>query len=735
MPKGKSSTLNWLRSLIVLTPMYLHASATASSVTVSFDANSAPLHFAAEEIQAASAGTGSLSALAVALRVEAAALPPQSYRIERDKDSITVTGGDAAGAMYGGLDVAEAIRTGALASLKDSIRTPHIAQRGIKFNVPLDLRTPSYSDPSDAAQANIPEMWSMDFWRAFLDDMARHRYNVLSLWNLHPFPSIVKVPEFPHVALDDVWRTTLKLDANFDGSGRNFVRPEMLAHHDVVKQLTIAQKIRFWCDVMQLARDRGIDVYWFTWNAFLYGAEDKDGITSDTSSPRAVEYLRDSVRQTIQTYPLLAGFGITAGENMRESMGGIAKEQWLWKTYGEGIRDALKEEPQRKFRLIHRFHQTGLGDIQGAFAELPCPLDLSFKYAIAHMYSVPDPGMIKPVLPLLSPQLRSWLTVRNDDIYSFRWADLDYARAFIKAIPAEDKIAGFYMGADGYIWGRDFLSRDAGTPRQTVMQKQWLSFALWGRLAYDPDLPSETFQRLTALHFPGADVPALTAVWADASKTFPYITRFFWGDIDVKWFPEACRQKGGFYTVRQFIEGETMPGAGVLNIIEWRASLLTDKKFNGTTPLEIAATLEANADNALQALPQLQRAVVTPTGSAKEYAATLGDIEAMSELGLYYAEKIRGACDLALFDKTGDVKQQASAVHHLESALGHWRNYAAAYTRQYVQPVLYNRAGVVDIPGQTVDVAADVQMARDWKPGTIDDAKIKRSGTEAGFKK
>ena len=43
----------------------------------------------------------------------------QSYgiRVQREKDlpiTITVTGGDAAGAMYGGLDVAEAIRTGVL---------------------------------------------------------------------------------------------------------------------------------------------------------------------------------------------------------------------------------------------------------------------------------------------------------------------------------------------------------------------------------------------------------------------------------------------------------------------------------------------------------------------------------------------------------------------------------------------------------------------------------------------
>jgi hypothetical protein len=32
-------------------------------------------------------------------------------------------------------------------------------------------------------------------------------------------------------------------------------------------------------------------------------------------------------------------------------------------------------------------------------------------------------------------------------------------------------------------------------------------------------------------------------------------------------------------------------------------------------------------------------------------------------------------------------------------------------------------------------LADDVPMARDGKPGTLDESKIKRSGTEAGFKK
>ncbi|MCL4178426.1 MAG: sulfatase-like hydrolase/transferase, partial [Verrucomicrobia bacterium] len=241
-----------------------------------------PGEFAVQEIRRAAEARGmtlgdDASATRIELTVGGGDGVAQSYRIrvqsEGGRRVITVHGADAAGAMYGGLDIAEAIRTGTLDALKDSDHQPHIARRGIKFNIPLDLRTPSYTDCSDAAQANIPEMWEREFWTEFLDAMARHRYNVLSLWSLHPFPSLVKVPEFPEVALADVWRTRARLDDTFSFAGSDMVRPEMLADHEVVKRLTMDEKIGFWRWVMQHAADRGIQVYFFTWNVFTWGAE------------------------------------------------------------------------------------------------------------------------------------------------------------------------------------------------------------------------------------------------------------------------------------------------------------------------------------------------------------------------------------------------------------------------------------------------------------------------------
>lgn len=707
---------------------------TAQSGTVKISpADSGPLQFAAAEIER-EANVAGVPVPDVSLRVRAGGR--ETYRIEHGANgAITVVGGDATGAMYGGLDVAEAVRLGTLDALAPGGHEPYLENRGIKFNIPLDLRTPSYTDCSDAAQANIPEMWEREFWITLLDAMARHRYNVLSLWSLHPFPSLVKVPEFPDVALDDVWRTRAKLDDTFSFAGTDMVRPEMIAEHEVVKRLTIDEKIAFWRWVMQRAADRGIRVYIFTWNVFTFGAEGKHGITNDLGSKVTKRYFRASVRETVKTYPLLAGMGITAGEGMPHDLDSKVKEAWLWETYGEGVRDALHDDPRREFGMIHRFHWTAQSDILDAFKDYPGRFEFSFKYSVAHMYSITKPPFIQPLLESLAKGKRTWLTVRNDDIYTFRFGDPAYAREYILNMPAADKIAGFYMGPDGYVWGRDFLERDpAPGARPLVIEKQWYSFLLWGRLAYDPSLRDAHFERLLAARHPTASSQHLFRALQGASQVMPLVTRFFWGDIDLKWYPEACwchrRSKGqGFYTVRHFMEGSSMPGADVLCIRDWRARLTGREPMGATTPLEIAAALEGAAADTFAALDALRSAAE----GDRELRKNVHDCEALAWLGRYYAAKIRGACALALFDIEGDSIEQAAAIRHLGDALAHWKRYAAIRDAHYV-PALYNRVGYVDVTALTEKVAADLNIAGDWKPGSLK-GDGKRSGTEKGFRK
>ena len=683
-------------------------------------AQATPVEFAEQEIAAAAKSAGApLPGVSFALDP---ALGAQAYRFERGAEgTVTVTGGDATGEMYGGLDLAESLRIGTLATLVADARvhTPRVANRGLKFNIPLDYRTPTYSDRADASQANIPAMWSSDFWHGFLDEMARDRYNTLFLWSLHPFPSLVKVPEYPDVALDDVWQGQPDADGRY-------------RHGVLVKKMTIDEKIAFWRAVMSYARDRGVAIYIITWNVFTDGATGKDGITDTMDNPHTIAYTRDSVRELVKTYPLLAGLGITAGEHMPHA-DDEAKENWLWATYGEGVRDALGAHPTRVFRLIHRFHQTGFSAIMRHWQDFPGPFDFCFKYSIAHMYSITDPPMVKPVLKLLPAGTKTWLTLRNDDIYTFRFGDPDYLRDYVANLPPASQLRGFDMGSDGFCPGRDFLDRDPGPgPRELVIRKQWYSYMLLGRLSYDPTLSDAHFERVLGAHFPGASAAEVYRALRAASQTMPLITRFFWGDIDVKWFPEGCvRGLGhkGYLNVLDFAEGESMPGAGVLDIRQWRANLLAGRPMEGTTPLQIADALEGAGREALQSVSVLR--AETPRAHAVEFRKTLVDCESLGWLARFYAEKIRAACDLGLFDLSEDAAQQASALRHLGFALDAWKHYAAARDGQYV-PALYGRAGYVNITALTEKVAADLDIARHWKPHSVR-AVVPGQNTEAGF--
>ncbi len=98
-------------------------------------------------------------------------------------------------------------------------------------------------------------MWNFDFWRDYIDNLARHRYNFVSLWSLHPFPSLVRVPDYPEVALADVKRSTVQWEEYYSGNGIGFDSPEILNNVETLKEMTIEEKIAFWRQVMQYAKD------------------------------------------------------------------------------------------------------------------------------------------------------------------------------------------------------------------------------------------------------------------------------------------------------------------------------------------------------------------------------------------------------------------------------------------------------------------------------------------------
>jgi hypothetical protein len=639
-----------------------------------------------------------------------------------------IIGFDKTGTMYGGLDLAQSVQGIGFAGLKNADKKPYLLSRGIKFNIPLDARTPTYSDNGDQAQKNIANMWDINFWHEFLDEMARDRLNMVSLWNSAPFPSMVYVPEYPEVRLDDVKKTTVPLCDFGILSGQNMSNSNTLANLVTLKKITIADKVRFWQEVMQYGSDRGVDFYLFTWNIYVYGTENSGyNFTTALTDTKTMDYFRKATKTLIKTYPLLKGIGLTAGENMGSSKDIDAKESFLFRSYGLGINDALQEDTTREFRLIHRGLQSVIPTIKSAFTDLNprCSLEFSYKYSLAHIYSSVAPdymhsfeggGFLEGV-----GSSNYFFTVRDDDWYMLRGgSDPAFARAYIKKMPYPENFQGFYLGPDGYTWGREYISNEPDSPTQLILKKRWYSFQLWGKLGYDPDIPDSDFVKILASRFKEVDVNKLYDAWAMGSQVVPLVNRFHNMPnfmLDYLWYPEACyscrngwlASGEGFNNINSFINSKPQSGEGIMSIIEYADAVLNSNMMAGTTPLQIAQSLMDRGNQVLSLTSAMTNI------KDKELRLTINDIKAMAFLGQYYSKKISGSTNKCLSDRSSDpVKKEQykkAAIKDLLDASDFWRKYASQIAGSYVPSFFTRMEKVMDLKVIQAEVDNDILLA------------------------
>jgi len=642
-------------------------------------------------------------------------IDPEGYMLSRTADqTIEVLARDAAGAMYGGLELAEQIELYGMERVKEAAQNPYMEMRGTKFNIPLDVRTPSYTDMSDAAQNNMLEMWSFDFWKEYIDNMARYRYNFISLWSLHPFPSLVKVPKYPEVALDDVLKSKAQLNEYYDLGAVGIDAPEIVENHEVILQLTIEEKIDFWKKVMRYGKSRNVDFYVITWNIFVNGTEGKYGITTDVDNETTRDYFRHSVAQLFRTYPDLAGIGLTTGENMR----GVSfeeKEDWAYDTYARGILEVAKEMPEREFTFIHRQHQADPAYIAEKFTPLVEQKNIdfiySFKYAQAHVFSATEQPYHEGFVENIGDLKTIW-TLRNDDAYYFRWGSPIFVREFIENIPYEVS-QGMYYGSDQWIWGREFTSKISNSPRQLEVVKHWYHWMMWGRLSFDPQMSNERFIQILQEYFPDIDANKLFQAWHEASMIYPVTTGFHWGSLDFIWYiegsrsrPQVAKNETGFHDVNTFIDFPVHDKSGNQSIPDYVNMLRAGTSSNLRSPLEVAAQLHQHAEEAVGLADQIEAA------NNAELKATLHDIKTIAKMGKYYAHKIAGSTYVALYRETEDKSYQEKAISELTEALEYWKQYVDLAMQQNINPIWTNRVGHVDWVKTTNLVEQDIAMAK-----------------------
>jgi hypothetical protein len=271
--------------------------------------------------------------------------------------------------------------------------------------------------------------------------------------------------------------------------------------------------------------------------------------------------------------------------------------------------------------------------------------------------------------------------------------------------------AGFYMGPDGFVFGREFVSKNPRLSGELEIDKHWYRFMLWGRLGYDLTLTRDYFERRLAQRFPEADAARLYDTWATASQIVPQLNRFFFRVNDFQFSPEGCVYNRGFLSLDQFFEHPPLRGSGILSVQDYAKAVLAAKPFDGITPMEVANKLDGLAHRSLEGAEKLESA----GDASQELAGTLTDIKAMAHLGRYYADKIRGAAQLAIFRADSSKRERKQrALQHLSDAVRDWEAYAKAASSAY-RAQLFSRTHYMDWRKTLDDAKREVETVRNEK--------------------
>ncbi len=622
-------------------------------------------------------------------------LRAEGFRILRsrigNKNVLCIQASDESGAMYGVLDLTEQVRMhGSLDRIEKKVVNPRFPFRAIKFNLPW---SPYRSGP--ATEMHLDTCRDLNFWRQFLDMMAENRFNILSLWNLHPFPFMIRATNFPEAC--------------------PFSDHEMKAWQS------------FWRSLFRMAKERGIETYIVNWNivvspefARAHGVKEKN----DTSE-LVRRYTRECVTQVINEYDDLTGLGVTLADWMN-GMTPKEREDWIEETFIAGMKKA-----NRPVKFIHRSVLAGSPTEMRRVidsAGLPDPVSVEVKFNWSHGHSTPRLAITHDY-PTGEIDERFWKPtpanykivwmIRNEDFFILRWGEPDFIRQHI-ATNGKDYVGGYFVGSEGYIPAKDYShSLHRHKTWNYAFEKQWLFYMLWGRLLYDPETPNSVFQSAFERRYGEGPAERMLRAYSLASRMPLRLASFHAATWDFTLYSEGflapAKSRGisdgvsPFISVDELINHETLDPT-FLSIPDYvkRATANEGIPDGTTTPLRLAADLQDDGQAVLELLDSLRREARAYPGS---FECELDDLEAWANLSLYFAEKLTGGVALETYRQTGKPEEKARAISSLERAAGCWGRVVGVTEKHYGE-VPYVGGGMFSWAKYTDQVKRDIETAR-----------------------
>lgn len=569
------------------------------------------------------------------VRAKDDACGPESYRLIAAADRLSVIGFDAAGAMYGCLDMAERIRRGVQSTEPlDSCERPRMSLRGTCI---LLMKLGTYDYPITPKE--FPFFYDRQLWIEYLDFLAENRFNYVAFWNGHPFDYLVKLPKYPEAQ---------------DG-----MEPGLVERN---------QETLRW--LAEEARKRNIWLMFQFYNihtSVYFQKAHHLPAWNPKPTPLLTEYTSYCVERFVSEFPSV-GLYICPGEALQLQY----TDGWIKDVILPAVRRTGKTPP-----IMVRAWGIDLAHMKKLAGSYP-RLYTEMKFNVEMIAGTQ-----------VDPENREWSKMTGNHVVNihcmgnlepFRWSPPSFIQRCVQSSIRDGGATGLHLYSRK-AWRWPYGCDRVNSP-EPQWRRDWMWFQTWARYAWNPDRDPAAEKdywthQLTKRY--GADAARhLLKALEESADVLPGIQRLVWLDNS----NHTLVASGITLDQLQKAKGVPfLPVPGMVRIPQWLEALKQGQGVEGQTPRDFLAQRVALAESAWNNAKLGAAAATANKVEAEQLAA---DMEAVVWVAKFYRDKLEAAAAKALCDAGMDRSEnRRKELDFLQESLSDFRQLTALTKRTY----------------------------------------------------
>jgi hypothetical protein len=560
---------------------------------------------------------------------------PESFRILAAKDRVSVVGFDAAGAMYGCLELSERVRRGGrLPERLDECDGPRMSLRGTCI---LLMKLGSYDYPITPKE--FPFFYDRKLWIEYLDFLAENRFNYIAFWNGHPFDYLVKLPKYPEAQAG--------------------MEPGVLErNHEMLLWLAgEAQRRNIW--LMFQFYNIHTSVYF----------QKAHGLPAWNPKPTSLltDYTSHCIERFVSEFPSV-GLYICPGEALQLEY----TDAWIKDVILPAVRRTGKTPPiMVRAWGIDLPHMKKL---QGSYPRLYTEMKFNVEMVAGTQ---------------VDPENREWSKITGNHVVNihcmgnlepFRWSPPSFIQQCVQSSIRDGGATGLHLyPRKAWRWP---YGCDRGDAPELQWRRDWMWFQAWARYGWNPDRDPKGEKAYWTARLAdryGADAaPHLLKAFEDSADVLPGIQRLLWLDNS----NHTLIASGITLAQLQKVGGVPfLPVPGMVRIPKWIEALKQGKLVAGQTPPDFLSQRVKQSESALYSAKLGAQAATVNKAEAERIAA---DMQAVSWVAKFYRDKLEAASGKALFDAGIDKSHNRQVwINSLQESVNDFRQLTELTKRTY----------------------------------------------------